>query len=110
MTKDIEALQEAIKNNKSYTPKQRNILNLFLNIEVNGIVQLSPLEMTEMLNTSRATIYLGLSKLEKDGVIKNVTKKGKHFNTYKLNSTKLEDVLRAYKKKQNYLKKIKRIA
>ena len=110
MMKDIEVLQEAIKCNKSYTPKQRDILNLFLNIEVDGIVQISPLEMTDLLNTSRATIYLGLSKLEKDGVVKNVTKKGKHFNTYKLNNTKLEDILIAYKKKQSYLKKIKRIA
>lgn len=108
--RDIEALQEAITCNKSYTPKQRDILKLFLNIEVDGIVQISPLELTDMLNTSRATVYLGLSKLEKDGVVKNVTEKGKHFNIYKLNNTKLDDLLVAYEKKQEYLKKINRIA
>ena len=98
-------LQKAITSSRQYTPKQRDILNLFLNIEVNDLVQITPLELTESLNTSRATVYLGLSRLEEDGLIQNLSQKGRHFNVYRLNKTKLNDFLTVYQKKQSFLKK-----
>jgi len=102
---NLVLLQKAIKSSRQYTPKQRDILNLFLNIEVNDLVQITPLELTESLNTSKATIYLGLARLETDGLIQNLSQKGRHFNIYRLNKTKLNDFVTIYNKKQDYLKK-----
>ena len=50
-------------------------------------------------------MYLGLSRLEEDGLIQNLSQKGRHFNVYRLNKTKLNDFLTVYQKKQSFLKK-----
>lgn len=101
-----ELLIEAIDNSLKYTLKQRDILKLFLNLEVNELVSITPRELAEMFNVTRATIYLSLNILEKDGLIKNMTEKGRHFNIYRLSKSNLNDLLQVYTKKKDYLKKI----
>jgi Fe2+ or Zn2+ uptake regulation protein len=104
--KDKELLIETVENSFQYTPKQRAMLKLFLSIEVNETVSITPRELAEIFKTSRATIYEGLKCLEEAGLIKNLTEKGKHFSIYKLNRRNFDDLVQVYLKKKDYLKEI----
>ncbi len=102
--KDRELLEKAIDNYDVYTPKQREILKTLVGISVNNIAIITPIKLTELLNTTRATIYYALARFKKDEVITSVNEEKERFNTYKLNNTKLEDILTCYKKQMEYFK------
>ena len=104
--KDKELMLEAIEHSSQYTPKQREILQLFLNIEVNDVVSITIIELAKIINTLKATVYLNLTRLEEDGLVNKISPKGKHFSTFKLNKTNLSDLLKIYLKKKDYLKSI----
>lgn len=103
--KDKELLLKAIDHYDIYTSKQREILKALIGISVNDIAVITPKELTELLNTTKATIYYSLTRLKEDEII--ITQKGKNdrFNAYRLNSTKLEDILTGYKRKMEFFKK-----
>lgn len=98
-------LIEAINNSFHYTPKQREILILFLNIEINNIAFVTALELTKVLNTSKVTVYTALEKLEQDGFIKRAFPKGKHASAFELNKDSFDKLLQIYSKKKIYLEK-----
>ena len=101
--KDKNLLLEAIDNSLQYSPKQRELLKIFLDLEVDNLVSITPRELTYILKTTRTTVYAALSCFEKEGFIANKTEKGKHFNTYKLNKNNLVKLIPPYLKKKNYL-------
>lgn len=103
--KDKELLIEAIDNYDAYTPKQREILKTLVGISVNDIAIITPLKLTKLLKTTRATIYYGLARLKEDEAITNLKGTKERFNTYRLNNTKLEDILTIHKKKLDFFKK-----
>lgn len=99
---DKKELIEAIENYHTYTRKQRNLLKLFVNIEIDQIVSVSIAELAKMLNHSTATIYSHIVNLSRDGYI-TVIKQDKHLSGYELNDQKLEELVKIYRKKQDYL-------
>jgi len=96
---DKELLLEAIDNYDVYSPLQAKILKTFINISIDDVVIANPRKLSEMINTTRATIYSSLSKLEKDGTIKILKEKGERVYKYKLNRVKLSEILEIHKKK-----------
>jgi hypothetical protein len=102
--KDKELLLEAIDNYDAYTLKQREILKILVGISVNDVAVITPRKLTGLLKTTRATIYYGLARLKKDGVIISKDENKERFNTFRLNNTKLEDIITSYKKMEFLIK------
>jgi len=102
--KDKELLLKAIDNYDTYPQKQREILKTLIGISVNDIAIITPRELTKLLNTTKATVYYSLTRLKDDEVIINQNREKERFSTFRLNNTKLEDILNIYKRKIEYFK------
>ena len=103
--KDKELLLKAIDNYDVYTPKQREILKTLIGISVNDIAIITPRELIKLLNTTKATVYYSLTRLKEDEIIISQNGEKEQFSTYRLNNTKLDDILTIYKRKTEYFKK-----
>ncbi len=103
--KDKELLLKAIDHYDVYTPKQREILKILIGISVNDIAIITPRELTNLLGTTKATIYYSLTRLKDDEIIISQNGEKERFSMYRLNNTKLEDILTVYKKKMEFFKK-----
>ena len=102
--KDKNLLLEAIDNSLQYSPKQREALKIFLNLEINDAVSLAPRELAQIIKVSKTAAYAAINLFEKDGLITNVSGKGRNFSVYKLNQDMLNNLLQVYLKKKEYLK------
>lgn len=104
--KDKEKLLEAIEDYTIYTPKQRELLKILVGISVDNIAVITPLALTKLLNTTKATIYHSIKCLTKDGIIqRDNTKSSYRFGEYHLNSEKLKSILTSYENKLKYFSK-----
>lgn len=103
--KDKELLMKAIDSYDAYTPKQREILKTLIGISVNDVAIITPRKLTELLKTTKATVYYSLARLKADEAIISHNEEKERFNTYRLNNTRLEDILTVYKRKMEYFKK-----
>lgn len=96
--KDKELLLEAIDNYDAYTLKQREVLKTLVGISVNEVAIITPTKLLALLNITKPTIYESLKRLKNDGAIM----KNGHKYTYRLNPTKLEEIIVGYKKKLEF--------
>lgn len=95
-----DQLKEAIMASSQYSPKQRQLLCLFLDLEIKDVVSITPQDLAKLLKTSKTSVYLSLKRLEKDRLITIVTEKGKHFCVYELHILQIEKLLEFYTKRK----------
>jgi len=101
---DKELLLEAIDNYDVYSSMQAKILKTLINISVDDVAIIAPRTLSELIGTTRTTVYSCLSKLQKDGCIKILKDSGERLNTFKINKVKLNEIILNYQKKLQILK------
>lgn len=102
-----DQLKEAVMASSQYSPKQRQLLCLLLDLEIKDVVSITPQDLAGLLKTSKTSIYLSLKRLEKDRLITIVTEKGKHFCMYELHALQIEKLLEYYIKRKNVIEGLK---
>jgi DNA-binding transcriptional ArsR family regulator len=103
--KDKSLLMEAIDNYDAYSPKQREILKALVGISINDIAVITVARLVKQLDTTKPTVYSSLARLKDDEIIISMNKERERLNTYKLNSTKLDHIVTAYKKNLEFFEK-----
>jgi ribosomal protein S25 len=101
--KDQELLLRAIDNYDVYVATQRLTLKALVDLSIDGVASISPTSLSRLIKIGRGVIYNNLRILQEDGFIKNVGKDKNRIGLYKLNETKLEEIVELYKKKSKYL-------
>lgn len=101
--KDQELLLKAIDNYDIYAPTQRVTLQALIDLSIDGVASISPTSLSKLIKIGRGVIYNNLRILQEDGFIKNIGKDRNRIGLYKLNETKLEEIIEVYKKKSKYL-------
>jgi len=100
--KDKELLMKAIDNLDIYVATRRATLKALIDLSVDGVASISPTSLSRLIKIGRGIIYNNLRILEEDGYIKNIGKARNRIGLYKLNETKLEEIIELHKKKLKY--------
>lgn len=100
--KNKELLLEAIDNLDIYAMTQRTTLKALIDLSIDGVSSISPTSLSRLIKIGRGVIYNNLRILEEDGLIKNIGKARNRIGLYKLNETKLEEIIELHKKKLKY--------
>lgn len=103
--KDKKDLYTAVKCHSQFSPNQKDVLCILLDLEINGEVVSTVNELQSLSKSTRATISTAISFLNKYGVISNTNINGKKFTGCKFNFDKLEVILAHYNKKKNLIRK-----
>lgn len=98
-------LLEAIDNYSLYTINQKTILKTLIDIEVDGIVVASILDLKTMLKISRPSIYRALERFQADGIIETINESGNKLSALKIKQAKLNEILEHFLKKEKFLRK-----
>jgi hypothetical protein len=101
--KDKELLLKAIDNYDVYAATQRITLRALIDLSIDGVASISPTSLSKLIKIGRGLIYNNLRILQEDGFIKNIGKAKNRIGLYKLNETKLEEIVELHKKKLKYL-------
>ena len=97
-------IKEAINSHSQFSPNQREVLNILIDLAINGEVVADIHDIQKLVSSTRATISTAIAFLNKYGVIENTNVKGKKFTGYRINSKKLEEIVAYYLKKKNISK------
>jgi len=97
-------IKEAINSHSQFSPNQREVLNILIDLAINGEVVADIHDIQKLVSSTRATISTAIAFLNKYGVIENTNVKGKKFTGCRINSKKLEEIVTYYLKKKNISK------
>lgn len=101
-------MREAINDYDLYTQKQKNVLNTLVSVAVDKVAHLSVKSISDAIHLAQNSTYVVLRSLEDEGCITRERNKGQKSNAYKLNETKLDQLVKIYYQKQIGLKENKR--
>jgi transposase len=101
--KDKELLLEAITNYDLYSSSYKKVLITLITVSIDNVAALSVKSIHKATHIAQNTIYIILRALENDGIITRRSKIGTR-NAYKINQTKLDEILEIYQRKQLILK------
>jgi len=93
-------LKDAIKNFAGYTTKQNDVIDIFIDIAVDGVIGIKPDVLCELTDMKRSTVYFALRAFQKDGlIIKDVQQQG----AFKFQKEKIDNFM----KMQSNINKLK---
>ncbi len=101
--KNKALLMEAINNHDIYTENQRITLKALIDISIDSVTVVSPTALAKLIKIKRGSIYHNLRILEEDEIIKNIGKAKNRIGLYKLNETKLKEIIELYEIKRKYI-------
>ncbi len=104
--KDKELLMKAIDSYSVYTTRQRILLKILINMALDDVIVISVMELHKLSKTSRPSIYKCIALFEKDEIIEPIKDIDGlvRLNTYRLNSNKVDNIVRHYLKRESSLK------
>ncbi len=105
MVNDKSILYKAIKSHSQFSPNQREILCILLDLQINGEVVANVNDIQKLSKSTRATISTAVSFLNKYGVISNTNINGKKFTGCRLKQEKLDEIVAHYDKKEKLTQK-----
>jgi len=100
-----EQLLLAIQEYSLYTPAQRKLLQILVNLSVDNTVIVTARDLTKAMNTTKVTVYTALELFKKDGVIEVPSSQGVKLTSCRLKQTKLNEIITHYNKKLELNKK-----
>lgn len=105
MEEERQIIYDAINSHSQFSPNQREVLCILLNLEVAGEVVASVNDIEKSANSTRATVSTAISFLNKYGVITNTNVNGKKFTGCRINQEKIDEIVAHYKKKKNLIRR-----
>ena len=67
---NTEELKKAVRSFNEYSPSQRTILELFIDIAIDNVVHVSAKYIADKTKIKTSTIYFAINLFLKDGIIK----------------------------------------
>lgn len=101
-------IQEAVNDYDLYTQRQKKVLNTLINVSVDKVAHISVGSISNSINLAPNSTYVVLRSLENEGCITRERSKGQKSNAYKINETKLDQLIKIYHQKQIGLKENKK--
>ena len=98
-------IQDAINNYSHFSPNQREVLNILVDMAIDGQVVASITDIYKISNSTRATVSTAIAYLNKYGVIENTNSNGIKFTGCLIKQSKLNDIVSHYNKKLNLRKR-----
>ena len=98
-----EELLEAIEHYDVFTKKQRQVLKVLANIEIDSISTVSAVSLAKMADVSPGAVYKAVHLFKEEGYLKNIDNTARKIYRFKINMNKLEEVIEIYRSKKNYL-------
>ena len=96
--KDRELLLEAIDSYDIYTNAQRAILKVLVNVGIDNIAAITPLNLHKTTKITKPVIYKALKQFEKDEIIQSLNTDAKKLGMFRISSTKLNLIKEIYLK------------
>ena len=93
---NTEKLKKAVRSFNEYSPSQRTILELFIDIAIDNVVHVSAKYIADTTKIKTSTIYFAINLFLKDGIIKRDSGTSK---AYILSEEKLNYIMQTYQKK-----------
>lgn len=94
-----ELLLAAIDDYSLYTPAQRKLLQVLVNLSVDGTIVTTAIALARNINTTKITIYTALELFKREGLIEIPESQGVKFTSCRLKQSKLNEILSHYIKK-----------
>jgi len=98
---NIQLALAAIEDFDVYTVAQRIVLKTIVATSVNGVADISASYLQAKAGISRPTVYIILSRLEKDGYITRVRQQSTRQNSYKVNEERVQYIIQLYNNKKS---------
>ena len=93
---DKNLIKKAIDKYDVYSPSQRDILKLFIDISINNLIEASVKYISERTQLKKSTIYFAINLFLKDGFIQRDIGASKALV---LSENKINYIVEIYKKK-----------
>lgn len=98
----------AINDYDLYTQRQKKILSTLVSVSVDGVAHISVPSISKVTGLAQNSTYVILRTLEEEGCIVRERNKGQKSNAYKLNETKLNQLVRIHHQKQATMNEVKK--
>lgn len=94
---------KAIDNYSAYTSGQQKLLKIFINTAVDNVVVASVSDLNEVSKISKPSIYRCLERFQTDGIIEPIKEGNIRLNSYRLKTSKIDDITERYLKKKSLM-------
>lgn len=98
---DKNLIKKAIDKYDAYSPSQREILKLFIDISINNFIEASVKYISEKTQLKKSTVYFAINLFLKDGFIQRDIGASKALV---LSENKINYIVEIYKKKYSIKK------
>jgi hypothetical protein len=105
MEHDNDLTKQAINSYSHFSPNQKEVLNILIDMAVDGRVVANITDICAISNSTRATVSTAISFLNKYGVIENTNANGIKFTGCLIKQSKLNEIALHYNKKLNLRKR-----
>lgn len=101
---NLQLAVAAIEDYDVYTIAQRTILKVLVSTSINGVANVSAKYLQDIAKVAKPTVYLILSRLEKDGYISRIRAESSRQNSYRINEQNIEYIIQLYNSKKSISK------
>ena len=105
MEHDNTLIKQAIDNYSHFSPNQKEVLNILIDMAVDGQVVANINDICAISTSTRSTVSTAISFLNKYGVIENTNTNGIKFTGCLIKQSKLNEIVLHYNKKTNLRKR-----
>jgi len=106
MQNNKEVFIEAIKNYDLFSDQQKRVLVTLVSVSLDNVSYISALTISKTIKLATNSVYIILRRLEETGYITRQRDKHQKSNSYLLNSSKIETLVKIYKEKKSGLSKL----
>ncbi|WPY01493.1 hypothetical protein Trichorick_01406 (plasmid) [Candidatus Trichorickettsia mobilis] len=100
-----EELLEAIEHYDVLTKKQRQVLRVLADIEIDNIATVTAVTLADMAGVTPGAIYKAVKVFEEEGLLKNIDNmSSRKIYKFRVNPIKLDQIKEVYKSKKKYIK------
>lgn len=94
---DLELIFKAIDNYALLNKTQRELLKVLIKVNIDGYSDISIKELCQKVNVTNTPISNAINKLEKEGIIEDIGRRGIVFTGCRVKQSKITEILNRYK-------------
>ena len=93
---NLELIDKAIDNYALFNKTQKNVLKALIRVNMDGYSVISIKELSQKVKVTNTPITNAISKLEQDGVIEDIRRRGIIFTGCRVKQSKITEIINRY--------------
>ncbi len=93
---NLELIDKAIDNYALFNKTQKNVLKALIRVNIDGYSVISIKELCQKVKVTNTPITNAISKLEQDGVIEDIRRRGIIFTGCRVKQSKITEIINRY--------------